>query len=127
MSGSKPVEPSPKLELRLNLSSLPSASESKSGSGSCVSLAEMRPEEASSTAAAVDDDGHVSCGGGTEEGAAGGGTVTTMRLLGCQRCHMYVMLAADVDGPRCPKCRSSDLLDFLNTRGPRCSNSTRDQ
>ena len=37
---------------------------------------------------------------------------TAMVLVGCPRCLMYVMLS-DVD-PKCPKCNSTVLLDFLN-------------
>lgn len=35
-----------------------------------------------------------------------------MLLVGCPRCLMYVMLP-EVD-PKCPKCKSTVLLDFLN-------------
>lgn len=35
-----------------------------------------------------------------------------MLLVGCPRCLMYVMLS-EVD-PKCPKCKSTVLLDFLN-------------
>ncbi|CAA6660624.1 unnamed protein product [Spirodela intermedia] len=35
-----------------------------------------------------------------------------MVLLGCPRCLMYVMLSED--DPKCPKCKSTVLLDFLN-------------
>uniref|UniRef100_A0A5B7CDG8 GIR1-like zinc ribbon domain-containing protein n=1 Tax=Davidia involucrata TaxID=16924 RepID=A0A5B7CDG8_DAVIN len=37
---------------------------------------------------------------------------TSMMLVGCPRCLMYVMLAEE--DPRCPKCKSTVLLDFLN-------------
>uniref|UniRef100_A0A2N9IE86 GIR1-like zinc ribbon domain-containing protein n=1 Tax=Fagus sylvatica TaxID=28930 RepID=A0A2N9IE86_FAGSY len=36
---------------------------------------------------------------------------TSMVLVGCPRCLMYVMLS-EVD-PKCPKCKSTVLLDFL--------------
>lgn len=35
-----------------------------------------------------------------------------MLLVGCTRCLMYVMLP-EID-PKCPKCKSTVLLDFLN-------------
>lgn len=35
-----------------------------------------------------------------------------MLLVGCPRCLMYVMVP-EVD-PKCPKCKSTVLLDFLN-------------
>ncbi|KAG5556471.1 hypothetical protein RHGRI_006919 [Rhododendron griersonianum] len=37
---------------------------------------------------------------------------TSMMLVGCPRCLMYVMLA-EAD-PRCPKCKSTVLLDVFN-------------
>ncbi|KAK4749268.1 hypothetical protein SAY87_026717 [Trapa incisa] len=36
---------------------------------------------------------------------------TSMLLVGCPRCLMYVMLSEDE--PKCPKCKSTVLLDFL--------------
>lgn len=36
---------------------------------------------------------------------------TSMMLVGCPRCLMYVILS--VDDPKCPKCKSSVLLDFF--------------
>ncbi|KAJ6693115.1 hypothetical protein OIU79_014786 [Salix purpurea] len=36
---------------------------------------------------------------------------TPMLLVGCPRCLMYIMLS-EVD-PKCPKCKSTVLLDFL--------------
>ncbi|KAJ8440496.1 hypothetical protein Cgig2_022937 [Carnegiea gigantea] len=35
----------------------------------------------------------------------------SMVVVGCPRCLMYVMLPQD--DPRCPKCKSTVLLDFL--------------
>ncbi|GMJ07140.1 hypothetical protein like AT3G11600 [Hibiscus trionum] len=37
---------------------------------------------------------------------------TSMVLVGCLRCLMYVMLSED--DPKCPKCKSAVLLDFLH-------------
>ncbi|CAI9785846.1 unnamed protein product [Fraxinus pennsylvanica] len=36
---------------------------------------------------------------------------TAMMLVGCPRCLMYVMLLEKE--PKCPKCKSTVLLDFL--------------
>ncbi|CAL9205608.1 unnamed protein product [Musa hybrid cultivar] len=36
----------------------------------------------------------------------------SMVLAGCPRCLMYVMLPGD--DPKCPKCKSAVLLDFLH-------------
>ncbi|PIN07498.1 hypothetical protein CDL12_19935 [Handroanthus impetiginosus] len=37
---------------------------------------------------------------------------TSMMLVGCPRCLMYVMLSGE--DPRCPKCKSSVLLDVIH-------------
>ncbi|KAK9062425.1 hypothetical protein SSX86_019611 [Deinandra increscens subsp. villosa] len=37
---------------------------------------------------------------------------TSMMLVGCPRCLMYVMLAEGY--PKCPKCKSTVLLDVLH-------------
>lgn len=37
---------------------------------------------------------------------------TSMMLVGCPRCLMYVMLS--VHEPKCPKCKSTVLLDFFH-------------
>lgn len=39
--------------------------------------------------------------------------VTSMLLVGCQRCLMYVMLSEVNDPPRCPRCKSTCLLDVI--------------
>ncbi|GAB2274573.1 Protein GL2-INTERACTING REPRESSOR 1 [Dionaea muscipula] len=36
---------------------------------------------------------------------------TSMVVVGCPRCLMYVMLSES--DPKCPKCKSTVLLDFL--------------
>ncbi|KAL0346998.1 UNVERIFIED_CONTAM: protein salt-induced and EIN3/EIL1-dependent 1 [Sesamum calycinum] len=42
---------------------------------------------------------------------------TSMMLVGCPRCLMYVMLAEE--DPRCPKCKSTVLLDFIRDNAAR--------
>ncbi|KAK1426200.1 hypothetical protein QVD17_14869 [Tagetes erecta] len=37
---------------------------------------------------------------------------TSMMLVGCPRCLMYIMLAEDY--PKCPKCKSTVLLDVAD-------------
>ncbi|KAK7263437.1 hypothetical protein RJT34_31027 [Clitoria ternatea] len=44
--------------------------------------------------------------------SAGENITKAMLLVGCPRCLMYVMLS-EVN-PKCPKCKSTVLLDFLN-------------
>ncbi|XWS43369.1 hypothetical protein CRYUN_Cryun16bG0097200 [Craigia yunnanensis] len=95
----------PKLELKLNLSPprLNPRMESPSRSAivsptsppsSCVS-SEMNQEVDTST---------VRYSSSPE--------ATSMVLVGCPRCLMYVMLSED--DPKCPKCKSTVLLDFLH-------------
>ncbi|PWA56939.1 hypothetical protein CTI12_AA269050 [Artemisia annua] len=36
---------------------------------------------------------------------------TSMMLVGCPRCLMYIMLSEDY--PKCPKCKSTVLLDVV--------------
>ncbi|PON78840.1 E3 ubiquitin-protein ligase [Parasponia andersonii] len=40
------------------------------------------------------------------------GTAAPMVLVGCPRCLMYVLLSHA--NPKCPKCRNTVLLDFIN-------------
>ncbi|CAL9229368.1 unnamed protein product [Arabidopsis halleri] len=96
---------SPKLELKLNLSPPTSSqrrmvrSPSRSATtsptsppSSCVS-SEMNQDEPSVRYSTSPE-------------------TTSMVLVGCPRCLMYVMLSED--DPKCPKCKSTVLLDFLH-------------
>ncbi|XP_010262941.1 PREDICTED: uncharacterized protein LOC104601352 [Nelumbo nucifera] len=90
---------SPKLDLKLNLSppranpqvESPDRSSSPSPPSSCVS-SEQSPEQTHRNSNSPE--------------------ATSMVLVGCPRCLMYVMLSED--DPKCPKCKSTVLLDFLN-------------
>ncbi|XP_044509470.1 protein GL2-INTERACTING REPRESSOR 1-like [Mangifera indica] len=46
---------------------------------------------------------------------------TSMVLVGCPRCLMYVMLSED--DPKCPKCKSTVLLDFLHDKNNNNNNN----
>ncbi|KAL0374815.1 UNVERIFIED_CONTAM: protein salt-induced and EIN3/EIL1-dependent 1 [Sesamum radiatum] len=90
----------PKLDLKLNLSpprvnrarvESPTRSSTVSPPSSCVS-SELQDESRSPEA-------------------------TSMMLVGCPRCLMYVMLAEE--DPRCPKCKSTVLLDFIRDNAAR--------
>ncbi|CAN4089605.1 unnamed protein product [Withania somnifera] len=50
-------------------------------------------------------------------------TATSMVLVGCPRCLMYVMLA-EADS-RCPKCKSTCLLDVISESNNSTNTSTR--
>ncbi|KAE8664182.1 hypothetical protein F3Y22_tig00112852pilonHSYRG00058 [Hibiscus syriacus] len=92
----------PKLGLKLNLSpprvnpGVESPTAATSPPNSCVSsemnqLLEVESNSTSSDAAVVETE--------------------TMLLVGCPRCLMYLMLSGN--DPKCPKCKSTVLLDFL--------------
>ncbi|KAE8725141.1 hypothetical protein F3Y22_tig00009009pilonHSYRG00127 [Hibiscus syriacus] len=93
----------PRLELKLNLSPPrdnpggESPTAATSPPSSCVSsemnqLLEVDSSSTSLDAVAVETE--------------------TMLLVGCPRCLMYVMLSGN--DPKCPKCKSTVLLDFLH-------------
>ncbi|XP_047331558.1 protein GL2-INTERACTING REPRESSOR 1-like [Impatiens glandulifera] len=92
-----------KLDLQLNLSSVrgnlrrrespPGTSVSVSPPTSCLS-SELNYEE------------------GVTMRHSGSPEATSMVLVGCPRCLMYVMLSEE--DPRCPKCKSTVLLDVGN-------------
>ncbi|XP_022983148.1 uncharacterized protein LOC111481787 [Cucurbita maxima] len=95
----------PKLDLKLNLSpprqhplgSSPSRSATLSPTSppsSCVSL-ELNQDDSSAALR-----------------YSSSPEATSMVLVGCPRCLMYVMLSENE--PKCPKCKSSVLLDFLH-------------
>lgn len=46
---------------------------------------------------------------------------TSMMLVGCPRCLMYIMLAEDY--PKCPKCKSTVLLDVVHDNVKKTKNS----
>ncbi|EPS68776.1 hypothetical protein M569_05993, partial [Genlisea aurea] len=92
---------SPKLELKLRLSPprdhWSSSSSSRMGGDEVVSLMEISPEN--------------SCLSRETSPDRGGETNSSMVLVGCPRCLMYVMLLGS--DPKCPKCKSTVLLDFM--------------
>ncbi|KAL4578287.1 hypothetical protein LXL04_014408 [Taraxacum kok-saghyz] len=90
-----------KLDLKLNLSppiahrrteESPSRSVTMSPTTSCVSSENVQDE--------------------TERRYSSSPEATSMMLVGCPRCLMYVMLAEEY--PKCPKCKSTVLLDVVH-------------
>ncbi|XP_024958985.1 uncharacterized protein LOC112499952 [Cynara cardunculus var. scolymus] len=91
-----------KLDLKLNLSppiahrrmeESPSRSATMSPTSSCVSSENIQDES-------------------SELRYASSPEATSMMLVGCPRCLMYVMLAEEY--PKCPKCKSTVLLDVVH-------------
>lgn len=93
----------PKLELKLNLSPPRRQAESPHES---VSSAEVSPRSSCvSRETSPDDSGLLRYSSSPESSSS-------MMLVGCPRCLMYVMLLED--DPKCPKCKSTVLLDFMH-------------
>nr|XP_043612222.1 protein GL2-INTERACTING REPRESSOR 1-like [Erigeron canadensis]XP_043612223.1 protein GL2-INTERACTING REPRESSOR 1-like [Erigeron canadensis] len=46
---------------------------------------------------------------------------TSMMLVGCPRCLMYIMLSEEY--PKCPKCKSTVLLDVVQNNVKKTKNS----
>ncbi|KAK8970206.1 hypothetical protein KSP40_PGU015455 [Platanthera guangdongensis] len=92
-----------RLNLKLNLSLL------TRGNGSRMDAGDNRSNDgsqSSSPSSCVSSEGEqgLRCSNSPE--------ATSMVLAGCPRCLMYVMLSED--DPKCPKCKSTVLLDFLH-------------
>ncbi|KAK3226955.1 hypothetical protein Dsin_006817 [Dipteronia sinensis] len=90
----------PKLELKLNLSP-PRANRMESPSRSATVSPTSPP---SSCVSSENQEDTLRYSNSPE--------ATSMLLVGCPRCFMYVMLSED--DPKCPKCKSTVLLDFLH-------------
>ncbi|KAG2686678.1 hypothetical protein I3843_09G017700 [Carya illinoinensis] len=92
---------SPKLELKLNLSPPRPNPRVESPSRSATVSPTSPPSSCVSMELNQDDSLRYS----------NSPEATSMVLVGCPRCLMYVMLSED--DPKCPKCKSTVLLDFL--------------
>ncbi|KAE8718982.1 putative CCR4-associated factor 1-like protein 11-like [Hibiscus syriacus] len=99
----------PKLDLKLNLS--PPSRNPRVGSPSRSATASPTSPPSSCVSSEMDIDTNS------------GDTSTSMVLVGCPRCLMYVMLSED--DPKCPKCKSTVLLDFLRDTANTASTNTR--
>ncbi|KAK9279080.1 hypothetical protein L1049_012755 [Liquidambar formosana] len=97
---------SPRLDLKLNLS--PPRANPQSPNTS-VSSSEMSPQSSCVSSELSPKESSIRYSSSPE--------AKSMMLVGCPRCLMYVMLS-EVD-PKCPKCKSTVLLDFLNEENNR--------
>ncbi|KAH6836796.1 E3 ubiquitin-protein ligase [Perilla frutescens var. hirtella] len=91
---------SPRLELKLNLS--PPREHRQVSTKGAISSREISPRS-SCVSRETSPDGTLPSP--SPEGIS-------MMLVGCPRCLMYVMLFEE--DPKCPKCKSTVLLDFLH-------------
>ncbi|MCD7446533.1 hypothetical protein HAX54_009216 [Datura stramonium] len=109
----------PKLDLKLNLSPpreniiFPISPNRSSSSSSSYSSMERSPASSCISREPTPDDHHHHHHHQQQFFGSPDTTTTTtsMMLVGCPRCLMYVMLS--VEDPKCPKCKSSVLLDFF--------------
>ncbi|PIN25210.1 hypothetical protein CDL12_02047 [Handroanthus impetiginosus] len=102
---------SPKLELKLNLSPPRDHRQVLSPKGP-ISPTEVSPRSSCVSREASPDGNHNRTYSSSPE-------TSSMMLVGCPRCLMYVMLLEE--DPKCPKCKSTVLLDFLQEdRTRRC-------
>ncbi|KAE8098616.1 hypothetical protein FH972_016662 [Carpinus fangiana] len=93
---------SPKLELKLNLS--PPRANPRVESPSRSATVSPTSPQSSCVSSELNQDDPLRYPNSPE--------ATSMVLVGCPRCLMYVMLSED--DPKCPKCKSTVLLDFLH-------------
>ncbi|KAJ4705360.1 E3 ubiquitin-protein ligase [Melia azedarach] len=91
----------PKLELKLNLSP-PRGNQTMESPTRSATVSPTSPP--SSCVSSENQDDTLQYSNSPE--------ATSMVLVGCPRCLMYVMLSED--DPKCPKCKSTVLLDFLH-------------
>ncbi|MCD7451174.1 hypothetical protein HAX54_009902 [Datura stramonium] len=92
-----------KLDLKLNLSPPPRVNHVPQVESPTRSLT----ASPTSSCVSTDDSSEVQRGSNSPEAE-----IASMLLVGCPRCLMYVMLA-EVNDPRCPKCKSTCLLDVI--------------
>ncbi|KAL4560683.1 hypothetical protein LXL04_032836 [Taraxacum kok-saghyz] len=91
----------PTLDLKLNLSP-PSARRSTTESPNRATA--MSPTSSCLTYELVQDE--------TRRRYSTSPEATSMMLVGCPQCLMYIMLSEDY--PKCPKCKSTVLLDVVH-------------
>ncbi|XP_060216247.1 protein GL2-INTERACTING REPRESSOR 1-like [Lycium barbarum] len=99
-----------KLDLKLNLSPArgePSSPRRSSSSSSSSSLEIVRSPVSSCVSREPSP-----CDDPPYSGYPSSPDAAPMMLVGCPRCLMYVMLS--VNEPKCPKCKSTVLLDFFH-------------
>lgn len=101
----------PRLDLKLNLSPPPRGRVLPTVNPSANLAANSSPRRSSTSSSGASSSPPSSCVS-SESDQDGSPGPTSMVLVGCPRCLMYVMLSED--DPKCPKCKSTVLLDFLN-------------
>lgn len=100
----------PKLELMLNLEVPPPRQQRADSPG--PDSPSSTTDESSSSSSEMSIDGSCVSSEAEQECLSSSAVAVPMVLVGCPRCLMYVMLSDS--NPKCPKCKSTVLLDFLN-------------
>ncbi|CAL0310539.1 unnamed protein product [Lupinus luteus] len=99
----------PKLDLKLNLSlSPPRANHHRGFESSSTRTVTLSPTSPPSSCVSSEDNNNNN----NNNKYCNSPEATSMVLVGCPRCLMYVMLSEE--DPKCPKCKSTVLLDFLH-------------
>ncbi|KAJ6756105.1 hypothetical protein OIU79_028505 [Salix purpurea] len=93
----------PKLDLKLNLSPPRVNLQGVESPGRSATASPTSPPS-SCVSSEMSQDDTLRCSSSPE--------ATSMVLVGCPRCLMYVMLSEN--DPKCPKCKSTWLLGFLH-------------
>nr|XP_027189131.1 uncharacterized protein LOC101512833 [Cicer arietinum] len=99
----------PKLDLKLNLSPPPRVVESSSSSPTRSATVSPTSPPSSCVSTELNQEDETT---NNLQRYSNSPETTSMVLVGCPRCLMYVMLSED--DPKCPKCKSTVLLDFLH-------------
>ncbi|KAE9590805.1 hypothetical protein Lalb_Chr20g0111511 [Lupinus albus] len=99
----------PKLDLKLNLSPPPRADHHRGLESSPTRSATVSPTSPPSSCVSSEDNNNNDNNNNRYSNSP---EATSMVLVGCPRCLMYVMLSEE--DPKCPKCKSTVLLDFLH-------------
>lgn len=100
----------PKLELKLNLS--PPRVNRQTLESPNRSVSSMSPISPPSSCVSSELNMEAETDPGQALRYSNSPEATSMVLVGCPRCLMYVMLSEEE--PKCPKCKSTVLLDFLH-------------
>ncbi|OIW05161.1 hypothetical protein TanjilG_19792 [Lupinus angustifolius] len=103
----------PKLDLKLNLSvSPPRVNHHRGLESSPTRSATISPTSPPSSCVSSEDNNDNNNNNNNNNYNCNSPEATSMVLVGCPRCLMYVMLSEE--DPKCPKCKSTVLLDFLH-------------
>ncbi|KAK7244852.1 hypothetical protein RIF29_39680 [Crotalaria pallida] len=114
----------PKLDLKLNLSPPRADHHHRGLESSPTRSATVSPTSPPSSCVSSEDNINNN-NNNNNNGYSNSPEATSMVLVGCPRCLMYVMLSEE--DPKCPKCKSTVLLDFLHDYDNNNNNNNRNK